>query len=210
MPIYGAMATFPGCINCVLTEEATEEPAAVFEQRGEVTTLRVGYNIFAEVRFLLTAGQPACNAGMATLEIISHCLRNWITLSGIASVEIPPVPDGHNFIACLTHDIDHPAVRNHRFDHTMLGFLYRSTIGTLLSVCRGKKPVRALWKNWGAACMLPFVHLGIAKDFWRDFDRYLEIETGHGLDIFCNPSQQLCRAHNRWACSGFASMSLRS
>ncbi|MGA8478718.1 MAG: hypothetical protein WB696_12235 [Chthoniobacterales bacterium] len=187
VPIYEAMVTFPGCINCVLTEEATGEPVAVFEQRGEVTTLRVGYNIFAEARFLLTAGQPACNAGMATLEIHIEFLRNWITRSGIASVEIPPVPDGHNFIACLTHDIDHPAVRNHRFDHTMLGFLYRSTIGTLLSVCRGKKPVRALWKNWGAACMLPFVQIGIAKDFWSGFDRYLEIENGLGSTFFVIP-----------------------
>jgi hypothetical protein len=187
VPIYQEMATFPRSINSVLTEEATGEPVAVFEQSGEVTTLRVGYNLFAEARFLLTVGQPAENAGMATLETHIELLRNWIILSGIASVEIPPVPDGHNFIACLTHDIDHPAVRNHRFDHTMLGFLYRSTIDTLLSVCRGKKPVKDLWKNWGAAFMLPFVQIGIAKDFWGRFDRYLEIEGGAGSTFFVIP-----------------------
>jgi hypothetical protein len=187
VPIYETMATFPGCTNCILTEEATGEPVAVFEQRGEVTTLRVGYNIFAEARFLLTKGQPACNAGTPTLELHIEFLRNWIIRSGIPSVEIPPIPDGHSFIACLTHDIDHPAIRNHRFDHTMLGFLYRSTIATLLSVCRGKKSVRSLWKNWGAACMLPFVQMGIAKDFWADFDRYLEIEKEARSTFFVIP-----------------------
>jgi hypothetical protein len=187
VPIYGAMATFPGCSNSVVAEEATGEPVAVFEQHAEVTILRVGYNIFAEARFLLTVGQPAGNAGIATLEMHIEFLRDWITLSGIASVEIPPVPDGHNFIACLTHDIDHPSIRNHRFDHTMLGFLYRSTVGTLLSVCRGKKPIKSLWRNWAAACMLPLVHIGIAKDFWSGFDRYLEIESGLGSTFFVIP-----------------------
>jgi hypothetical protein len=187
MPIYQEMATFPGCINSVLTEEATGEPVAVFEQFGEVTTLRVGYNLFTEARFLLTVGQPPDNAGMATVETHIEFLRNWITLSGIASVEIPPVPDGHKFIACLTHDIDHPAMRNHLLDHTMLGFLYRSTVATFLNVCSGKKPFRSLWKNWGAACMLPFVQIGIAKDFWGRFDRYLEIESGLGSTFFVIP-----------------------
>jgi hypothetical protein len=187
IPIYGAMATFPGCSDCVLTEEATGEPVAVFEQQGDGTVLRVGYDVFAEARFLLTMGQPAGNASIATLEMHIEFLRDWITLSGIASVEIPPVPDGHKFIACLTHDIDHPAVRNHWFDHTMLGFLYRSTVGTLLSVSCGKKPVRSLWRNWGAACKLPLVHLGIVKDFWNGFDRYLEIESGMGSTFFVIP-----------------------
>src|SRR5205807_1333371 len=111
-------------------------------------------------------------------------LRDWITRSGVPLVEIPPVPEGHKFIACLTHDIDHPVLRNHRFDHTMLGFLYRSTLGSAISVFRGKMHIRSLWKNWVAAVSLPFVHLGIAKDFWRDFDRYLEIEAGHGSTYF--------------------------
>ena len=187
VPIYQQMATFPGCTNSVLTDEATGEPVAVFEQSGEVTTLRVGYNLFAEARFLLTVGQPIGNAGIATLEMHIELLRDWITLSGIASVEIPPVPVGYTFIACLTHDIDHPAIRNHRFDHTVLGFLYRSTVGTLLSVYRGKKPIKSLWRNWAAACMLPLVHLGIAKDFWSGFDRYLEIESGLGSTFFVIP-----------------------
>ena len=67
------------------------------------------------------------------------------------------------------------------------GFLYRSTIGTWLNVCSGRKPIGSLLKNWKAACLLPFVHLGVAKDFWSGFDRYLDMETGHGSTFFVIP-----------------------
>jgi len=187
LPIYGAFATFPGSPPSLLKEELTQEPAAVVSQRDETTTLRVGYNPFTEARFLLTVGQPAANAEIPTLEEHIGWLRDWITIAGIPSVEIPPVPAGYNFIGCLTHDIDHPALRNHWCDHTMFGFLYRSTIGTLFNVCRGRKPIKSLWRNWQAAWQLPFVHLGIADDCWAGFDRYLEIEEGHGATFFVIP-----------------------
>jgi hypothetical protein len=187
LPIYGYLATFPGNPNSVLKEEATHQPAAFASRRGSTTVLRVGYNLFEEVRILLTVGQPATNAEIPALEEHITWLRDRIVQAGIPSVEIPPVPDGHNFIGCLTHDIDHPALRKHWCDHTMFGFLYRSIIGTWLNVCRGRKPVRSLWRNWGSACLLPFVHLGCAKDFWGDFDRYLEMEAGCGSTFFVIP-----------------------
>ncbi len=42
--------------------------------------------------------------------------------------------------------------------------------------------------NWAAALKLPFVHLGLAKDFWREFDdRYLELEEGLRSTFFVIP-----------------------
>jgi hypothetical protein len=187
LPIYGLVATFPGSSSSLLKEEATQETAAFVSQCGDATALRVGYNLFKEVQYLLTVGQPAANAATPTLEEHIAWLRDWITLSGFPSVEIPPIPDGYNFIGCLTHDIDHPSLRNHRFDHTMFGFLYRATVGTFRDVFRGRKSVRSLLKNCRAACLLPFVHLGIARDSWLEFDRYLEIEAGHGSTFFVIP-----------------------
>ncbi len=187
LPIYGAVATFPGMPSFLLKEEATHEPAAFFSRCGDSSALRVGYNLFKEVNYLLTVGQPAANAGTPTLEEHIAWLRDWLTLSGIPSVEIPPAPDGYNFIACLTHDIDHPSLRSHWFDHTMFGFLYRATFGTWREVLRGRKSVGSLFKNGWAACLLPFVHLGIARDIWLQFDRYLEIEAGHGSTFFVIP-----------------------
>jgi hypothetical protein len=187
IPIYGSLATFPGRPISLLKMEATQEPAAYVCQYGETSTLRVGYNLFKEVHYLLTIGQPPANAEIPTLDVHIAWLRDWLTLSGIPSVEIPAAPDGHNFIACLTHDIDHPSLRNHWFDHTMFGFLYRSTFGTWRDVFRGKKSARSLLKNARAACLLPFVHLGLAPDFWLNFDRYLDIEAGHGSTFFVIP-----------------------
>jgi hypothetical protein len=102
-------------------------------------------------------------------------------------VEVPPVPEGYKFIACLTHDLDHPAVKNHWCDQTMFGFLYRATLGTLRDVYRRRKSLKSLQKNLKAVCSLPFVYLGIAKDFWGGFDRYLEVEEGSGSTFFVIP-----------------------
>ena len=149
--------------------------------------MRVGYNLFGEVRSLLTDGQPPANAGVPTLDEHIRMLCDWITRAGIPLVEIPPVPNDFGFIACLTHDIDHPVLRNHWCDHTMFGFLYRSTVGICLKVLSGRQPVASLVKNWKAAGLLPFVHLGMAKDLWNGFDRYLDLEAGHGSTFFVIP-----------------------
>ena len=197
LPIYESLTTFPAQPRSLIKEEASQEPAAFITERGGMTILRVGYNLFSEVRFLLTTGQPAVNSGIPTVEEHIGCLRAWITRAGIPSIEIPPIPNGYNFVGCLTHDIDHPALRNHLCDHTMFGFLYRSIAGTCLDCCRGRRPLKTLWKNWRAALQLPLVHLGMARDCWSEFDRYLELEKGHGATFFVIPRKNYPgRMHN--------------
>src|SRR5258708_1669127 len=187
LPIYGNLARCRGRENPLLKEEGPQEPVAFVSGSRATTIIGVGYNLFEEVRFLLTVGQPAVNAGIPTLDNHIAWLRGWISLAGIPLVEIPPVPTGYGFIACLTHDIDHPVLRNHWCDHTMFGLLYRSTVGTLLNLCRSRKPLRSLWRNLEAACLLPLVRFGLAKDFWAEFDRYTQIETGHASTFFVIP-----------------------
>jgi hypothetical protein len=189
IPIYGAAATFPGSRFTPVVEENTGESATSVNSCGNKTLLRIGYNLFTEVRHLLETGQPAANAGNATLELHIALLRDLITKSGIPVVEIPPIPEGHSFITCLTHDIDHPVLRNHFCDHTMVGFLYRATIGTVIDVFCGRKSLRDLRINWTAALRLPFIHLGMAKDFWREFDRYVEMEAGLAATYFVIPTR---------------------
>jgi hypothetical protein len=102
-------------------------------------------------------------------------------------VEIPPIPAGHPFTVCLTHDVDHPLLRNHKLDHTALGFLYRAIVGSVLNGCRGRMRVRDVLKNWWAAARFPLVQLGFAPDFWSSFDRYLEIERGLASTFYVIP-----------------------
>jgi hypothetical protein len=148
---------------------------------------RIGYDLFQEIRVLLTDGQPPENAGIPTLELHIAVLRDLIVESEVPLIEIPPIPEGHTFIACLTHDVDHPSIRRHKWDHTIFGFLYRAVVGSVLGVLKGRVPVRHLFINWGAAAKLPFIYLGLAKDFWYEFDRYLAIERDVDSTFFVLP-----------------------
>ena len=189
LPLYGPVAAFPPNQLSLVKDDARNESLTFLSRFEGGVTVRIGYNLFEEVRLLLTVGQPPANAGTPALELHIDLLRELITRSGIPLLEIPPVPDGYEFIACLTHDLDHPALRNHCCDHTMFGFLYRATIGSLSEVCRGRKPLGALARNLGAAGKLPFLYMGLAKDPWASFDRYLEIEAGLGSTYFVIPKK---------------------
>src|SRR5215472_14078933 len=188
IPIYSQSVTFVGGNPGFLTEQESGEAAVYLDQSPHRVLVRIGYDLFAEVRTLLTVGQPGANGSIPALELHIAVLRDLITTCGISLVEIPPVPEGFSFIACLTHDVDHPSVRQHKRDHTIVGFLWRAIFGSLRNVLRGRMSLRDLATNWAAALNLPFVHLGVAKDFWRNFnDRYVEIENGLPSTLFVIP-----------------------
>lgn len=186
IPIYGRSSGFreKGPDNA---EGVGYEPVLHLRHTRGAMIMRVGYDIFYEVRVLLTAGQPPANAGIPTLELHIALLRDLIVSCEIPLVEIPPVPEGYRFIACLTHDVDHPSLRRHKFDHTMFGFLYRSTVGSVIDLLRKRTSLRNLLKNWAAACKLPFVYLGLAKDFWLELSGYSRLEGGLPSTFFVIP-----------------------
>jgi hypothetical protein len=188
IPVYGDCITFREREAGALVQEESGQ-ATIRRQvfSGGVRT-RIGYNLFAEVGTLLTVGQPATYAGIPTLDLHIALLRDLIVASAVPLVEIPPVPDGYRSIACLTHDVDHPSIYLHKWDHTTMGFLYRAVFGSLRNFFRGRISVRGLLTNWVSALKLPFIHMGLANDFWRDFeDRYLEVEKGLCSTFFIIP-----------------------
>ncbi len=188
LPIYGGCLTFRGEAVAGLVEISRCEAAAVASCAAGSNIVRLGFDLFAEVRHLLTSGQPAASAAIPALDLHIALLRQLITAAGLPLVEIPPVPAGHPFMACLTHDVDHPILRNHRFDHTLAGFLYRSTFGSLVAVARGRLDLQRLIQNWGAALSLPLVHCGLARDIWRDsLMAYAGLEHGLGATFFVIP-----------------------
>jgi hypothetical protein len=186
LPIYGKSITFRAGTGLLLEEES-HRPAIHSEESSGMAVTRIGYDLFAEVRTLLTKGQPAANASIPALDLHIALLRDLIVARGLPLVEVPPVPEGYRFIACLTHDVDHPSIRRHKFDHTMFGFLYRALVGSLFGVFRGRLRWRELLTNWGAALKLPFVHLGLAKDFWHELDAYTMLEKGLRSTFFVIP-----------------------
>jgi len=209
IPIYGDSVTFPGTNSDLLLDETSGETVAFLHDWDRKPTVRIGYDLFREVAILLTAGQPITNADIPSLDLHICLLRDLIIASGLTLTEIPPVPRGYRFIACLTHDVDHPSIRKHWLDHTMLGFLYRATLGSLLKAATGRLPIRQMLANWGAALKLPFVYLGLAEDFWERFDSYPTLEGSARSSFFFIPVKgypgrsYACLAPNRRA-SGYS------
>lgn len=186
IPIYGNCVTFREGTNVLIDEDSGHPVVHLTRSRGR-TIARIGYDLFEEVRTLLLDGQPIAHAPFPTLDLHISMLRHTIVTSGAPMAEIPPVPDGYRFTACLTHDVDHPAIRRHGLDYTVLGFLARAVVSSLVKTLKGQMAMRTLLKNWVAALKLPLVQLGLAADFWYGFDRYLQLEDGRRSTFFIIP-----------------------
>jgi hypothetical protein len=184
IPIYGSALLLEGLGGEVLVHKGRD-----LVTPGAQVVVRLGFDLFAEVRHLLTQGQPAEFANIPTLDLHISLLRELIISQGIALVEILPVPAGYRFMACLTHDVDHPRVSYHKLDPTMFGFLYRALVGSVINLCRGRKSLRQVAANWRAAFSLPLVFAGFAKDFWDQLDRYLELEGDLASTFFVIPTK---------------------
>ena len=157
---------------------------------GARKTWRIGYNLFAEVRYLLDRGQPAQFALIPTLELHIALLRQLMLESGASFVEIPPKPAGHDFICCLTHDIDFFGIKRHKWDRTLAGFAYRATIGTLLQLVQRRRTVKEAITNWMAAGSLPLVFAGLARDWWQPFEDYARADGDRASTYFLAPFKQ--------------------
>lgn len=172
VPLLGAVATFSGSAVAV-TRLADGRPAAVKVHTAGGTFIRCGFDLFTEVERLLSEGQNSQHGSSPTLDAYIELLRGWIVNEVDVLVEIPPVREGHPYAVCLTHDVDFLALRTHRCDRTLLGFLYRATIGSLRDVVTGRGDVRRLARNWLTVVSLPLFYLGVRRDPWQPFSSYV-------------------------------------
>jgi peptidoglycan/xylan/chitin deacetylase (PgdA/CDA1 family) len=188
LPLYGRSIRFE-VRGKILLSERNKEECAGFSQRLETGSFaRVGYDLFFEIQKLLTEGQPFGNAEIPTLELHIDVLRTVIRSAGVELVEIPPIPEGFQFIVSLTHDVDHPSLRAHQWDHTFFGFLYRATLGSLKRFVIGQLAAQQVLVNWLAVLKAFLIPLGLAKDFWLGFaEKYLEMENGVSSTFFVIP-----------------------
>jgi len=185
-PLYCGSATFHSAVQPFLRCRGGEIVGFEVSQ-GSRCVVRIGYDLFQEVAFLLSQGQPSANAHIPTLELHISVLRSIMANSGVPFVEVLPAPAGYDFLACLTHDVDFTGIREHKFDSTMWGFLYRALVGSLVGAVKRTLPWEKCWRNWQAAFSLPLVYAGLKEDFWLEFDRYMEIEKGLGSTFFFIP-----------------------
>ena len=196
LPIYGDLATFDEKNKGNPFLAATPGTVGLRSvSAAGVTLIRAGYDLFQEVKFLLSVGQPVEKAHIPTLDIHIGMLRSWILNEGIPLLEIPSAPAGHSFAVCLTHDIDFVGIRNHLFDHTMWGFLYRSTFGAVRDFFRRRISLNRLFAIWRSAASLPFVYLGWVRDFWSPFEWYLRVEKDLPATYFLIPFKRQSGEH---------------
>lgn len=187
-PIYGRLLRLRGKGHSLYDySQSNSGPVVLKLFKPHRKVIRVGYDLFSEVAFLLSQGQSVENALIPTLEAHIALLRDWITEAGIPVVEVPPVPWGHSLIACLTHDVDFAGIRQHKFDNTFWGFVYRAVAGSVIELFRSRGSLARLIRNWMAVISLPLVYLGLLKDFWDQFERYAEIDRNFSSTFFLIP-----------------------
>jgi len=198
-PVYGEVSVFQPAGRTFLRRIDTSEIVGLEVSESKCQAVRIGYDLFQEVSFLLSKGQPPENSRIPTLEIHISLLRNCMLNAGIPFVEVPPVPAGYDFMTCLTHDVDFTGIREHKFDLTMWGFVYRAFAGSLIDALRGRMAWPKLVQNWKAVFSLPLVYLGLRDDFWLEFDRYVQIEKGLGSTFFFIPFKNCAGARDSGA-----------
>jgi hypothetical protein len=151
--------------------------------------LRLGYDLFAEIEALLTTGQPSATALNATTGRHLEIVRQGMLAAGIPIVEVDAAPAGAAITVALTHDVDFARLRNHVFDRTAAGFLYRATVATLIDFLRGRATLRTVGRNLAAAVKLPLVYLDWARDPWSCFARYAALEQRWRSTFFIIPQR---------------------
>jgi hypothetical protein len=186
IPVYGRLATFVENREPVVCRKGIEATESEPDFAGR-SIFRIGYDLFDEIEHLLLRGQPVENARIPTIEMHISMLRQWILGTGIPLVEIPPSPLGYDFITCLTHDIDFMGIRDHVFDHSMFGFVYRSLIPKYLKGLDKKTAAARYRKNLRALLSLPLVQTGILPDFWYPLEKYPEVEKERKSTFFFIP-----------------------
>jgi len=190
-PIYGGCSVLNSDGKRVIDQEATGKIVGSMIPGSGGRIVRIGYDLFKEVRFLLLNGQPTEYALMPTLDLHISILRDLIVESGIPLVEIPPVPAGFDMILCLTHDVDFASIRSHGLDRTVIGFLYRATIVSFVHFLKGQLTIGKLVGNLLAAFSLPLVHIGLVCDFFNQFEKYMRIEGSIRSTFFVVPYKNL-------------------
>ncbi|HPC73134.1 MAG TPA: hypothetical protein P5551_04975 [Syntrophales bacterium] len=186
-PLYREVAVLDTPGEAILEVDGTQESAGTRVERAGRRIFRFGYDLFREVETLLLRGQPARHASIPTLDLHIDLLRESILSGDMPVVEIPPVPAGYRYAVCLTHDIDFLRFRDHLFDKTMMGFIYRASLGSVVRLLQGRMSSRNVFKNFVALATAPLVHLGLCPDFWNQIPLYMELEKNWKSTFFLIP-----------------------
>ena len=187
LPLYRDVASFSWGMP-LLRKTGSSAAVVVETPSANGRVIRVGYDLFDEIASLLCQGQPAQQAGIPAIELHISILRSWLIRAGVPFIEVRSAPAGYDFAACLTHDVDFIRISDHKFDHTMFGFIHRASLGSIRNLMKRRITARHCLQNVRSLASLPAVHLGLREDFWlQDFDRFLDLERDTKATFFFIP-----------------------
>ena len=160
--------------------------------------MRLGYDFSMRSGFSCRLGSHSSTHISPTLEIHIRMLRELDPGRRDSASGDSSCSGGLALSVCLTHDIDFVGIRNHSFDHSMWGFLYRATAGAFRNLLRGRLSLGQLLKSWLAVASLPFVYAGWAKDFWEPFEWYFGGRRRSPNHLFPDSFQGMRRRERPW------------
>lgn len=190
IPIYKKLTAFCGPETGIPFLKNSEGVVGWMLSHKNSTIIRIGYDLFLEIESLFTEGQPSEYAVIPTLECHIEIIRTMLLSRGIAFAEILPRPPESPFFCCLTHDIDFFGIRRHFFDRTLLGFLYRSTLGACLQLLKKRRTLAQFWVAINSVLSLPYVFLNKRPDFWQPFQSYHSLEKDRKATYFLIPKKK--------------------
>lgn len=187
LPVYTKCKRFNNHRDALITETQNGQTIAYAEYRPNGKTIRVGYDLFDEISYLISTGQPPENAAIPALDLHIQFFRTLILQSGLDVIEIPPCPPNHPYMVCLTHDVDFVSIRAMKLNTSFQGFAKRALFGSIQRVFTGQLSLRQVFQNIDALLSIPLIHLGLRKDFWMQFDSYRRLEEPHHSTFFLIP-----------------------
>jgi peptidoglycan/xylan/chitin deacetylase (PgdA/CDA1 family) len=83
--------------------------------------------------------------------------------------------------------VDFFGLRRHGIDRSVMGFVLRGSIGSLIEAIRGRRSWQEARRNWMAILTLPLVLLNLVDDFWNPFNDYAPRTASQPSTFFLVP-----------------------
>lgn len=171
VPIYCGARKIDAIGEVVATTEDGFAIAKCIKTKESISVI-FGYDLLAELHFLLTIGQPVEYAAIPTLDLHIDLLKN--ALSYISRDHSAVKNHTPHKLLILTHDVDIPFLRPHLFDTVFAGILARGAASLT-----GRSKLARLRRK---ALLLSLGHaVGLTQDPLQGLSNCLAIEEELGV-----------------------------
>jgi hypothetical protein len=171
VPIYCGTRNIQHTGQSLLEDQSGDSIGQLVDRKG-VKSVIFGYDLLAEMEFLLTIGQPEECAAIPSLDFHLDILRD--ALSRVLNANPLLTNRKTQSILVLTHDIDSPFLRPHFFDVTFAGIVARGLVN-MFGTTEGARDVRKALVESMKHC------LGWGPDPLEGLPTCLDIEKALGV-----------------------------